>query len=74
MYLTIPEVDLSGYYTTEQVDAALELKANAADVYAKTETYNKEEADAALELKANAADVYTKQEIDAINSWKSIEG
>ena len=86
LFMAVEDVDLSGYYTSEQVDAllepkadketvnaALDLKANAADVYAKTETYNKEEIDAALALKANAADVYTKAEIDAINAWKSIE-
>ena len=57
------------------VDGKLADKANAADVYAKTETYNKTEVDGkladkanttdvngALALKANAADVYAKTE------------
>lgn len=56
----------------------LDLKANAADVYTKTESdrllsakadnnsvYTKTESDEKLDLKANAADVYTKSETDA---------
>ena len=39
-------------------------KANSADVYLKTETYNRTEIDNALANKANSADVYTKTNID----------
>lgn len=80
------ETDLSGYYTSAQVDeliaaiegdvgavytktqvdemvaalnASIALKANAADVYTKTEM------DSALALKADASAVYTKAEVDA---------
>lgn len=80
------ETDLSGYYTSAQVDeliaavngdlgavytktqidemvaelnADIALKANAADVYTKTEM------DSALALKADASAVYTKAEVDA---------
>ena len=52
--------DLSVYATAENVytkteaDDLLDAKANAADVYAKTETYSKTEADALLGAKADA--------------------
>lgn len=44
---------------SKATQAALDLKANAADVYTKTESDEK------LNLKANAADVYTKSETDS---------
>jgi hypothetical protein len=65
------------YYRQGDVDTKLATKANAADVYTKTETdnalatkanaadvYTKTETDNALATKANAADVYTKTETD----------
>ena len=52
-------VDLS------EMEAEIDLKANAADVYAKTETYTKEEVNAELDKKANAADVFTQAEVNA---------
>lgn len=53
--------------------ASVDLKANAADVYNKTEIDGKLEAvDTAINLKANAADVYTKGETDtAVATAKS---
>ena len=63
--------DLEGYATTTAMNEALALKANAADVYTKTETdnalalkANTADVTAALADKANAADVYTKTETD----------
>ena len=77
----VAESNANGYTDGEitelagTVDGKLALKANAADVYTKTETYTKTEVDGkladkanttdvngALALKANAADVYTKTE------------
>lgn len=64
--LFVAETDLSGYYTKEEADALLDVKAD------------KETVNAALDLKANAADVYTKEEvytkaeIDAITTWQTI--
>lgn len=61
-------VTLAGYGITDaavktEVDTALALKANAADVYAKADV------DTAVKAKANAADVYTKAEVDtAVNA------
>ena len=57
---------------TSQTDLgdALALKANASDVYDKTETYskaetyNKTEVDNKLAVKANVSDVYNKTEVD----------
>ncbi|MGQ1358367.1 hypothetical protein ACT414_18385 (plasmid) [Acinetobacter baumannii] len=43
--------------------AALDLKANKADVYDKTQVYNKTEIDGKLDLKANVADVYNKSQV-----------
>jgi hypothetical protein len=60
---------LSKYYTAEEVDTFLALKADADAVYTK------DEVDAFLEAKANKADVYTKEEIDALfdNVYKKAE-
>ena len=63
--------------------AALDLKANAADVYYKNVLYTKNETDAKLALKANSADIYTKPEVDekissvsiwggAVSSWEGL--
>ena len=63
--------------------AALDLKANAADVYYKNVLYTKNETDAKLALKANSADIYTKSEVDekvssvsiwggAVSSWEGL--
>lgn len=45
-------------------NANIALKANASDVYAKSETYNKTEVDTALASKADTATTYTKTEVD----------
>ena len=45
-------------------NANIALKANASDVYAKSETYNKTEINTALESKADTATTYTKTEVD----------
>lgn len=63
--------------------AALDLKANAAEVYYKNVLYTKNETDAKLALKANSADIYTKSEVDekvssvsiwggAVSSWEGL--
>ena len=62
---------------------ALNLKANAAEVYYKNVLYTKNETDAKLALKANSADIYTKSEVDekvssvsiwggAVSSWEGL--
>lgn len=56
---TIDHTHDDRYYTEDEIDTALDDKADAADVYTKTE------ADAAHNLKADAADVYTQAEVDA---------
>ncbi|MBD8945768.1 MAG: hypothetical protein EGR97_00360, partial [Clostridiales bacterium] len=67
------------------VQAALNLKANAADVYYKNILYTKNETDAKLALKANSADIYTKSEVDekvssvsiwggSVSSWEELPG
>lgn len=53
---------------------ALDLKANAAEVYYKNVLYTKNETDAKLALKANSADIYTKSEVDEKVSSVSIWG
>jgi hypothetical protein len=61
-------IDVVGYTTNvgiQSLVADLATKANAADVYTKTEVYTKGQVDAALAPKANAADVYTKGQVDA---------
>lgn len=50
---------------------ALKLKANSADVYAKTEVYTKTEVDNAVGAKANSADVYVKSEVDSLVGAKA---
>jgi hypothetical protein len=66
-------VTLAGYGITDaavktEVDTALALKANAADVYAKADV------DTAVKAKANAADVYTKTEVDTAFEKKANTG
>lgn len=74
---TLDGKDSSYFAVSSEVAAALENKANSADVYTKTKTdelldekadkgtsYTKAEADAKLATKANSADVYTKIETD----------
>ena len=62
---------------------ALDLKANASEVYYKNVLYTKNETDAKLALKANSADIYTKSEVDekvssvsiwggAVSSWEGL--
>lgn len=84
-YSTSEQVDgkissaLEPYAKTADVNAELAKKANAADVYTKTEadtllggkanvgdSYTKAEADALLGAKANAASVYTKTQVDGL--------
>ena len=45
-------------------NANIALKANASDVYAKSETYNKTEVNTALASKADTTTTYTKTEVD----------
>lgn len=47
------------------VDTELKKKANAADVYTKSQVYTKGETDTKLGAKANSADVYTKAQADS---------
>ncbi len=54
------QIDLSNYYTKQEVDDLLDDKADADEVYTKTETND------LLEDKADKSDVYTKTEIDEI--------
>jgi hypothetical protein len=77
-------VDLSNFYnknetyTKEEVDAKVDIKANADNVYSKAEVdekldekansynvYSKEEIDIKLDEKANTGNVYSKEETDA---------
>ena len=80
----VQEVMTDDYYTKTEVDAKLDLKANAADVYTKTQvdtalglkadkstTYTKTEVDTALALKADASSVYTKSEVDTALALKA---
>lgn len=55
------DVDLSGYYTKGEVDSALALKANAADVYDKDTIDTKIAA-----IEGDVGAVYTKGEIDGM--------
>ena len=65
--------------TNAELNTLLNGKANAADVYTKSETYNKTELDAQLGAKANSADVYeksqtyTKQEVDALITTPEVQ-
>lgn len=47
------------------VDTELKKKADAADVYTKSQVYTKGETDTKLGAKANSADVYTKAQADS---------
>lgn len=49
--------------TINNMNQAIGLKANSADVYKKDEVYTKGEVDTELAKKANSADVYTKTEV-----------
>ncbi len=66
-------VTAANLYNKTQIDDSLALKANSADVYKKTETYNQTEVDTKLDSKADKAttlegygiiDAYTKTEVD----------
>ena len=72
------------YYTKDEVDDALDLKADKSTTYTKTQVdsalalkansadvYTKTESDAALALKANSSDVYTKAQTDALLALKA---
>lgn len=78
------KADKSNTYTKTQVDDKLSEKANADDVYQKTETYSKTETDnlvspkadktyvdTQLQAKANASDVYTKSQTDNLLNDKA---
>jgi lysophospholipase L1-like esterase len=89
--VTKAQVGLSNVDNTKDADkpvstatqAALNLKANASEVYYKNVLYTKNETDAKLALKANSADIYTKSEVDekvssvsiwggAVSSWEGL--
>ena len=53
---------LDGVYTSAQVDTALQAKADANNVYTKSETYTKTQVDNITNAKADANTVYTKDE------------
>jgi hypothetical protein len=71
------KTDLESYYTKTEADGLLDAKADADDVYtksevyAKTETYSKTEADGLLNAKANVVDVYSKTEADGLLNAKA---
>ena len=80
----IHEVMSDDYYTRDEVDAKLDLKANSADIYTKSEvdtalglkadkadTYTKTQVDTALALKADSSSVYTKSEVDTALASKA---
>ena len=58
----IDEIDTRKGYSKTETDDLLNTKADADDVYTKTETYNQTEIDDLLSDKADADDVYTKTE------------
>ena len=62
------DVDLSDYFTKDEVTAELAKKANL------DETYSKTDADAELAKKANADDVYDKAAIDEKFANVSVDG
>ena len=55
-------VTAANLYTMTQVDSKLNEKANASEVYKKTETYSQAEVNSKLDEKANASEVYKKTE------------
>lgn len=65
---TLDGHDASYFAVKETVNSQLELKANKADVYTKTQ------ADNLLSAKANSADVYTDDEVDALLAEKADKG
>lgn len=80
----VHEVMTDDYYTRDEVDAKLDLKANASDVYTKSQvdtalglkadkadTYTKSQVDTALASKADASSVYTKSEVDTALALKA---
>ena len=67
----IPTFDPSNYYDKSDVDSLLADKANADDVYTKSDVYNKTETDNLLADKADASDVYTKSETDDLLADKA---
>lgn len=60
---------LSAYSTTAEMNAAIDAatsgKANADDVYSKSDTYSSNEIDTALSEKADASSTYSKDDADA---------
>lgn len=67
----IPTFDPSNYYDKSDVDGLLADKANADDVYTKSDVYNKTETDNLLAEKADSDDVYTKSEADELLADKA---
>lgn len=59
------------FYTKSETDTLLDAKANASDVYTKSETYTKTETDGLLANKANSSDVYTKSATDELLGAKA---
>ena len=55
---------LGDYATKSELESAIDLKADASSVYAKSETYTQLEVNNLLADKADASDVYTKTEVD----------
>ena len=73
-------VDLSGYFTKQEVNDALALKADkraTEDALAlkadKSDTYTKQEVNDALALKADKSDTYTKQEVNDALALKAVK-
>lgn len=67
----IPTFDPTNYYDKSDVDGLLADKANADDVYTKSDVYNKTETDNLLADKADSDDVYTKSETDDLLADKA---
>ena len=66
---------LEDYYTKEETDALVDVKADSDDVYTKEETYTSTEIDSLVDAKADSDDVYTKTEVDTLlenNGYKLI--
>ena len=75
--ITGGEVDLSNYYKKNEIDSKLSLKANATDVYAKSQTYNKTEINNIIdniETSGSTVDLtnyYKKNEVDNMLATKA---
>ena len=67
----IDEIDTRKGYSKTETDDLLNTKANADDVYTKTETYNQTEINDLLNAKADADNVYTKTETDNLLNAKA---